>query len=284
MLSIVINFIRKLAKTNANRLLTIFVSWVDYRQFAARLYDIRSELMAQGVEHEYLYKLEADGICIVPDFWDDNKCAQARAEVDRIISQHQRSLHSVAKADQRIYGANNVSTLIDSFARHSSLERIASAYNQEVTRSAFTLAARMPVSSDNLGSGEGWHRDAFFRQFKAIIYLSDVGEENGPFQFIKDSYKPRQVCLDIWKAGLGYMQYRLSESEVDKIIDGAADRLKTYPAKAGTLILVDTSSIHRGMPIRLGTRYALTNYYFPEQHIDAALLEKFKVLTSASNE
>jgi hypothetical protein len=140
----------------------------------------------------------------------------------------------------------------------------------------------MPAASGNQGSGEGWHRDAFLRQFKAILYLSDVGPKNGPFQFVKDSYQPGQVLRDIWKGGLRYMQYRLSELEVDRIIEGSPERLSTYTAKAGTLILVDTSSIHRGMPIQTGTRYALTNYYFPAQNIDAALFEKFKVLAPSA--
>jgi hypothetical protein len=36
------------------------------------------------------------------------------------------------------------------------------------------------------------------------------------------------------------------------------------------------------MPIQTGTRYALTNYYFPAQNIDAALFEKFKVLAPSA--
>ena len=46
-------------------------------------------------------------------------------------------------------------------------------------------------------------------------------------------------------------------------------------AKAGTLILVDTSSIHRGMPIIAGVRYALTNYFYPKRLIDQELFKQF---------
>jgi hypothetical protein len=31
------------------------------------------------------------------------------------------------------------------------------------------------------------------------------------------------------------------------------------------VIIVDTSGLHRGMPIRSGERYALTNYYWPRR-------------------
>lgn len=273
------SLVRRMARGSSLPALAVASTYFDYNQFLRRH---RASAIDDGVtevERRYLNSLSADGICIVERFWDEQTCAQARAEVDRIISQHPSAIHSSAKADQRVYGANNVSNLIDSFAQHPGLRRVATVYNREDTRTAFTLAARMPAASGNQGSGEGWHRDAFLRQFKAILYLSDVGSENGPFQFVKDSYRPGQVLRDIWKGGLRYMQYRLSEPEVDRIIVGSPERLSTYTAKAGTLILVDTSSIHRGMPIQKGTRYALTNYYFPVQNIDAALFEKFKVLT-----
>jgi ectoine hydroxylase-related dioxygenase (phytanoyl-CoA dioxygenase family) len=226
----------------------------------------------------YLDELEKTGICIVEGFWDPKTCADARAEVDRVIEQYPKFVNGNAKADMRVYGANNASALIAQFAEHPVLRNIATAYNCENTRTAFTLAAKLPASVGNQGSGEGWHRDAFLRQFKAILYLTDVSPDNGPFQLVKDSHRRWQVLRDIWAGRLRYMQYRISEPEVAHILKGDQGRLLTYTAKAGTLILVDTSSIHRGMPIKEGTRYALTNYYFPDGKIDSGLYEKFDVL------
>jgi hypothetical protein len=226
----------------------------------------------------YLHELEETGVCIVEGFWDPKTCAAARAEVDRVIEQYPKFVNGNAKADMRVYGANNASALIGQFAEHPVLRNIATAYNCENTRTAFTLAAKLPASVGNQGSGEGWHRDAFLRQFKAILYLTDVSPDNGPFQLVKDSHRRWQVLRDIWAGRLRYMQYRISEPEVAHILKGDQGRLLTYTAKAGTLILVDTSSIHRGMPIKEGTRYALTNYYFPDGKIDSGLYEKFDVL------
>lgn len=278
MLKVVRNFAKKLARNSGAGVAALLATLVDYLQYQSRLPKVCSFLVSDYDGLGYLQKMQTDGICIVENFWSDEMCIAARNEVDRIIREYPHALHSSAKSDQRVYGANNVSHLIESFAENSKIHDVASAYNQELTRTAFTLAARMPSSKDNQGSGEGWHRDAFLRQFKAILYLSDVGPENGPFQFIKYSHRPRQLLKDIWKGKLCYMQYRLSETEVSRIIEGSSERLVTYAAKAGTLIIVDTSAIHRGMPIQTGTRYALTNYYFPVQHIDKAMFEKFKVL------
>ena len=140
----------------------------------------------------------------------------------------------------------------------------------------------MPAMAGNQGSGEGWHRDAFLRQFKAILYLSDVAPENGPFQLIQGSHRRARVLRDMRAGRLKYTQYRLSDQEIERIIATEPQRKITYTARAGTLILVDTSALHRGQPIEAGIRYALTNYFFPEGRIGSSLYEKFDVLPTSA--
>ena len=261
-----------------SKVVSLLATAVDYGLHSLWLAFKSRKLIEDQLGEGYQAQLEANGICIVEKFWDADTCAAARAEVDRVIKQYPGYIHTHTKSDFRIFGANNVSDLIDSFSRHPVLQTIASAYNRVPTRAAFTLAAKMPFSPSNQGSGEGWHRDAFLRQFKAIIYLSDVEIGNGPFQFLRDSHKRGQVLRDIWAGKLRYSQNRLSVTEVDLILHSSPGRLQTCTEKAGTLILVDTSAIHRGMPIKEGCRYALTNYYYPENRIDEAMMEKFCVL------
>jgi len=43
---------------------------------------------------------------------------------------------------------------------------------------------------------------------------------------------------------------------------------------------VDTSTIHRGSPLKNGIRYALTNYYFENSQINSHLVEHFSPLVS----
>ena len=274
-------WLRKAAFKSPLSVLTVAATYVDYMEFSAKLSGMPEASQISETARTSLTELNTHGIHVISGYWDPDKCARARSEIDRLIAEYPEYLHTNAKADKRIYGANNASPLIDEFARDPILKDIACAYNREPTRTAFTLSAKMPATPDNEGSGEGWHRDAFLRQFKAILYLSDVGPENGPFQFVRESHKASQVMRDIWSSRLGYMQYRLSEAEVARIIHRAPERLTTYLAKAGTLILVDTSSIHRGMPIKAGSRFALTNYYYPVDGIDKTLFQKFKVLDHA---
>lgn len=281
MLRLVAHLARKRARNGGTGWAPMLATLDDYKQHERWLQGIQSAPKAIGAGEGYLADLEAIGICIVENFWSRETCAVARDEVDRIIAQYPQYVNGNAKADQRVYGANNASQLIARFANDEVLASVASAYNREPTRTAFTLAARMPAMTGNQGSGEGWHRDAFLRQFKAIIYLSDVGPDNGPFQMIRDSHRRPRVLSDMKAANLKYMQYRLDDQDIARILASEPDRLNTYTAPAGTLILVDTSTVHRGMPIKAGTRYALTNYYFPINRIDQSMYEKFDVLPAA---
>ena len=264
-----------------NRAVARLATWADYKEFEAWLEASSSLSVATPEGREYLAELDRAGICIIPGYWSAETCERARAEVDRVIKDYPQYVNGNAKADVRGYGANNGSALIQEFAQDSTLLEVASAYNREPTRTAFTLAARMPASAGNKGSGEGWHRDAFPRQVKAILYLTDVQPENGPFQWVSDSHRRVELLRDMRSADLEYKQYRLTEEHVARLLRLQPEREKTFTAQAGTLILVDTSSVHRGMPIRAGTRYALTNYYFQEGKIDESLYEKFDVLPPA---
>lgn len=268
------------ARSSQRTGLVALATFLDYRSYQAGLQRTRVRSPISERAAMYVDQIRRDGICVVSDYWDQEKCKEARAEVDRIIEAHPEHIHPNAKADKRIYGANNISHLIREFTEDTLLNEVANAYNEEPTRPAFTLAAKMPFTQGNLGSGEGWHRDAPLRQFKAIMYLSDVELDNGPFQMIHQSHTLDQVMADTWTGRLNYPQFRITQEQAGRIIARNPDRLNTYTARAGTVILADVSAIHRGLPIASGSRYALTNYYFPIARIDASLHEKFRVVPS----
>jgi hypothetical protein len=278
MLNYVAPFIRALARNCGKSAIARLATAVDYDAFDMRLAQTDNAVQLNSRPSSWLGEVVRSGICVIPNYWSLEQCAWARLEVDRIIDQYPKYLSPSAQSDKRVYGANRVSPAIETFNKDPELTAIASAYNQVATIAAFTLGARMQFSVGNSGSGEGWHRDAFFRQFKAILYLSDAGLDNGPFQLIRDSHRRASILHDMRVAGLSYMQNRLTDQNVAKLIDQDFDRLITLNGSAGTLILVDTSAVHRGMPIKIGTRYALTNYYFPEDMINQSMYEKFNVV------
>ena len=138
----------------------------------------------------------------------------------------------------------------------------------------------MITTGHEYGSGGTWHRDSYNRQFKSLIYLNDVTEENGPFQIIADSHKSEQIRIDKKIASLEEMQSSFPHKTIQKIIDDDPSRLRTLIGKAGTMILVDTSAIHRGTPLQSGNRYALTNYFFEKTQINSHLVEHFSPMVS----
>ena len=77
-------------------------------------------------------------------------------------------------------------------------------------------------------------------------------------------------------AGIPLGATRFQERDVERIVEGDAQRLVTFPAPAGTLIAADTTGIHRGAPLAKGVRYALTNYYLPEGKASDRRRDHFK--------
>ena len=130
------------------------------------------------------------------------------------------------------------------------------------------MAAKLEAAEGNKGSGGGWHRDhPNVKQSKSIVYLTDVSLQNGPFQYIEGSHTSRAVYRDCYKYGYDQFQSRFTEQEVQYLLENEPERLKTFTAEAGTVILTDTRGIHRGKPIETGERYALTNYLWMHSNI-----------------
>ena len=73
------------------------------------------------------------------------------------------------------------------------MKSIADAYCSAKLANAFTLFNKVETLPGSKGSGEGWYKDSSFRQFKAFLYLSDVGENDAPFQVILKSNKNKRL-------------------------------------------------------------------------------------------
>ena len=173
-----------------------------------------------------------------------------------------------------------MSETIRPFAHDRFLANTSNHYSGVKTANAFTLANKVDSLEGSRGSGEGWHKDSSFRQFKAILYLNDVHENNGPFQLIAKSHGLKHYLRDMRAGGLRFRHLRISDDQVERILAPAPDRLTTITGRAGTLILVDTASIHRGRPPVKGVRYALTNYYVERWQIDAAFLDAYRPVSA----
>ncbi len=127
------------------------------------------------------------------------------------------------------------------------------------------------------GSGGDWHRDGFRREMKAMLYLTDVEIEDGPFSLIRGSHLASSIFHDVSLVkhvgdASGVSGARLGKLG-DVIAQKSPDRGVKFLAPQGTVILFDTSTIHSGQPPRKGgkDRLALTNYYVDSASFESAL-------------
>ena len=127
-----------------------------------------------------------------------------------------------------------------------------------------------------------WHMDSSRRSNKVLIYLTDVGDENGPFSFVKGSHRLRmgpveylirnandksrldktdRETRELFHALPGFFQNKC-EFGNDLSGDSAeAQNLLESEVKVtsadGDMILFDTDGIHRGGMVREGQRHIL---------------------------
>jgi hypothetical protein len=88
-----------------------------------------------------------------------------------------------------------------------------------------------------------WHRDFDDSHLlKVFLYLSDVDERSGPFEYVPGSQPGgRYAGVHPWQPmGVG----RISDKELVKHVQ--ADDVRTFTAPKGTLIFCNTSGLHRG--------------------------------------
>lgn len=237
----------------------VYLKYTAFQAKSVKLDDIPS------VDDGVMSSVTKEGVYVIPDFFDQATCDEIKNEIDTIVDNQKELLWVDSEgADHRIYGAEVLSDKIrEQFHENEELRDITKAHYKTDFETLFTLGAKLEAKETNLGSGHGWHRDAvFYPQFKAIVYLTDVTLDNGPYQYVKGSHTEKDIISKAGK-GIKFNQNRFEHEEILDLVDGDESQISTFTAKAGTLILTETRGLHRGMPIKEGTRYALTNYYYP---------------------
>jgi hypothetical protein len=247
-----------------------------WRFFVKRPPQISAHVLPSGNE-AMIASLREHGYAMVQNYYTPEHCATLCGEIDKIITQQPDVVQSDPYgADMRVFGAEHASSSIMAFHNAELPIAIGEHYGRRRLVSFSTLAGRITARRGNLGSGQGWHRDTFHFQYKSMVYLTDVGPESGPFQLLDASHLSGKVFSDTVLGGLQRApKTRLTDAQANALASANPGRLKTFMAPAGTLLLFDSSTIHRGSPIKSGTRYALTNYYFEPDHVVPAVVKKF---------
>ena len=117
--------------------------------------------------------------------------------------------------------------------------------------------AQQPASDERVAS-QNWHVDFDDRHLlKAFVYLSDVGTDHGPFEYVPGS-QPGGRHHDVrpW-VPMGYG--RVDDADVARSV--SAEEIASFTGPKGTLILCNTSGLHRGGFATAGPRVLATATY-----------------------
>jgi hypothetical protein len=99
-----------------------------------------------------------------------------------------------------------------------------------------------PVAGDQRKSSQRWHRDFNDRHLlKAFLYLVDVDEETGPFEYVPGS-APGGELDDLWP----WRPLGDNYPPEDELAQKTAERAVSFTAPKGTIIFCNTAGFHRG--------------------------------------
>jgi ectoine hydroxylase-related dioxygenase (phytanoyl-CoA dioxygenase family) len=237
-------------------------------------------------DKEIAKEINEKGIYFIPGFFDEKKCSELRNEIDKQIERFDKTyfnqiandIHKNTKfkfgvpvvnsklkmwsdlklSDIRIIGSENLNIILEQHAHNQNILAIGRAVTGSEIKFNFQMSNRVSFVENNLGSGGGWHRDNNYANgFKILVYLDDVEKANGPFEYIPYSH----TMLNHFKSTHQIDQYQFTDEEVNNLKKKLKLESIIATAKMGTAVLFNTNGIHRGMPILIGKRYAVTNYY-----------------------
>lgn len=136
-------------------------------------------------------------------------------------------------------------------------------------RDILAIRNRPCTADSNIRVGR-WHLDSFRKQLKIFVFLQEVSENDGPFELIPRTQNISAKIKHIIPGRYFTLKDILRKSgtrgyqHIDDAFIAAVE--KTYPSKlftvpAGTILIADTSAIHRAHPVTGGERYAFTSYH-----------------------
>jgi hypothetical protein len=240
--------------------------------------------MLTEVQRRIVDDLRRDGIAIVAfgDLFDEGLWAELQSDVAPFVRQcEDRVRNDGAKLPPKKYilrrfwskkGPAHRFPLDDPSLRvfaSSAVLEIVNEYRGEWTKLYYLdnwFTVPFAESSERLGS-QRWHRDPEDEHVvKAFLYLTDVDEGAGPFEYVRGSSRGgRYGDLWPWADSVDRGDMYPPQDELTAAVD-PSDRL-SLAGPAGTLILGDTAGFHRGGFSRTKPRVLGLSTYVPSRSL-----------------
>ena len=229
---------------------------------------------------EYSKNLKESGYKVLNSYLSKDKCQYFISLIDKHIEKNDCNIWSDNKgADKRVYFIEQIHEEFCQYAQNPHFIDTLKRYLGYKNPKFMVLAARLDYVEGNEGSGGGWHRDSpYSNQFKTLCYLTDVTEDNGPFEVLENSHKKINIIKSLVSNVLSPGAYRFNKEQVKSYLKYHSSKVKSFTGRAGDLIMVDTKLIHRGRPIKDSSRYVLFCYYWDKKIPDHFVsLQQLKV-------
>jgi ectoine hydroxylase-related dioxygenase (phytanoyl-CoA dioxygenase family) len=244
---------------------TFYYLFIKYFLFLCRQKIFNYKKNTKSLNSKTIKSLNKYGYCVIENYVNYKNCELIKNKIKKFIKDNPSQIViDKEKSDFRIHGAELICSQIKDYFYSNFIKSIGENYSKNKLTNIMTMANKIKFKDRNKGSGNGWHRDGLHFQYKSILYLSDVNLNNGPFQIIENSKNKYEILKFSIENNINPQKTRFSNKLIKKKIKNKKLKLKTIVGKKGTLILVDTSCIHRGSPLKSGSRYAITNYYYPK--------------------
>lgn len=240
--------------TRVRRLKHVGVSWLEANR--RRRYTSDLAPLAER-DHWIVDALEADGACVTNiDALGMSGTAAMLKEADDAFA---ATASNPRKPGAKSYIAALPHELVEkslSLFSWGLSERILAIAEHYIGRPVFYrgLVGRRDLADGQEVGTRLFHLDyEDQRIMKVIVYLNDVDEDGGPFEFVPRSLSP-------WHDQIRFIEGRVSDEEMDRLVPRS--RWKACVGKAGTVLFADPCTIlHRGRIPLSGDRRTLFYAY-----------------------
>ena len=198
---------------------------------------------------------------VLHGYWNRSRARAAREEVVRALGTCKQSDARAANSCDRRQLAitdEHQFPLLAHFQNDQYLLEVARHHHQGRQLAAPRAQASFTLPGES--SGYGWHKDSLTRGIKAMMYLDNVDEANGPLAML---LKYRDSQLQFSPNPSSGVRRHVTGSVLSRLIepDDGNNRVDELHATEGSVILFETSNVHRDLPSRHSERVSLVISY-----------------------
>ena len=221
----------------------------------------------RGERKKWLSELSRNGIVVIPQYFESQDIDKMVSEIEySVANQEYKKLIDLPE-----YGVKRY--ILSSDSSDSANKLVFNDFFDELGRNYLGgLGERFQIMFEIKGGenaksiADDMHFDDWKKRFKIFVYLNDVTESNCPFHFYPNSKRNsfsifiKECEYVLWgrRGSWGYYTKR----EEERLIQEKEIMPLTVTGKKGTVILCDTSYLHRGTQSKDGSQRSLLAAYY----------------------